>query len=496
MASVDATAVNVALPTMQRSLHATAADLQWVIEAYSLFLAALLLVGGSLGDRLGRRRVYAAGILIFTVSSAICGASPAVGFLIAARCLQGIGAALLVPGSLAIISASFDPSERGKAIGTWSGFSAITTAIGPLLGGLLVQVVSWRAVFFINVPIAAVTLYLVNRHVPESRDEDATGPIDWLGALLVTGALAGIVYGLIEAGARGFGNLPVAGSLVAGIVLLAAFVVAEARSPSPMVPLTIFRSRNFTGANLLTLLLYGGLGGALYFLPFDLQQVHGYSPTAAGAAFVPFTVIVFVTSRWAGGLVPRVGARLPLIVGPLVTALGFALLAVPGIGGSYWTTFFPAVVVLSLGMALVITPLTTTVMNALPTNESGVASGVNNAVTRAAGLLAIAALGLAVAATFSSSLDSRLNTLHVTSATKRALHAQQSKFVDATVPPAVPSAKKAQIETALKESYVAGFRVSALIAAATAAASALFAAWLIDGKQPEEAQRPLAQAAG
>lgn len=489
IASIDATAVNVALPTMQRELHATAANLQWVIEAYSLFLAALILVGGSLGDRMGRRKMYAAGMAIFTVASVSCGAAPNIGFVIVARCLQGIGGALLVPGSLAIISASFDQTRRGKAVGTWAGFSSITTAIGPVLGGWLVQSISWRAVFFINVPIAVVTLYLLYRHVPETRDEEASGPIDWLGALVVTGALAGIVFGLIEAGPRGFGDPLVAGTLVGGIVLLPIFVVVEARAASPMVPLDVFRSRNFTGANLLTLLLYGALGGSLYFLPFDLQQVQMYPPTAAGAAFLPFPIIIFVLSRWAGGLIQKYGARLPLVIGPIVTALGLALFALPGIGGSYWTTFFPAVIVMSLGMTLVIAPLTTTVLNAVPTHRSGVASGVNNAVTRAAGLLAIAVLGLVVASTFTSSLDSRLNALHASPAVKRALHAQRTKFVDAPIPSGISPSERAQLERTLKEAFVTAFRVAMLIAAGLAAGSALLAAWLIEGKQPELVQQ-------
>lgn len=483
MASIDGTAVNVALPTMQRGLHATAADVQWVIEAYSLFLASLILVGGSLGDRLGRRRIFAAGIMIFTVASIGCGVSPNVGFVIAARCLQGVGGACLVPGSLAIISASFDPVERGRAIGTWAGFSSITTAIGPVFGGWLVEAASWRTVFLINVPIAAVALVLLYRHVPESRDNGITGSIDWLGALVVTGALAGIVLGLIEAGPRGFGDPLVGASLIAGSLLLVAFVIVEARSPSPMVPLHVFRSRTFTGANLLTLLLYGALGGSLYFLPFDLQQVQRYSPTAAGAALVPFPVIIFVLSRWSGGLVQRYGARLPLVVGPIVTAIGFALFARPSVGGSYWTTFFPAVVVMSLGMTLVIAPLTTTVMNAVPTHQAGVASGVNNAVSRAAGLLAIAVLGLVVATTFASSLDSRLNTLQVSPAVRSTLDAQRSKLVDAPVPTGVTRTERAQIEDTLKEAFVAAFRASMLIAAALAVGSAVLAGWLIDGKQ-------------
>lgn len=494
IASIDATAVNVALPIMQRSLHATAADVQWVIEGYSLFLASLILVGGSLGDRLGRRRVFAAGLVIFTVASVACGIAPNIGLVIAARCVQGIGAACLVPGSLAIISASFEPARRGKAVGTWAGFSSITTAVGPVLGGWLAQAVSWRAVFLINVPIAAVTLFLLYRHVPESRDEEATGSIDWLGAAAVTGALAGLTFGLIEAGPHGFGDPLVAISLLGGVALGVVFVAIEAWIASPMVPLGIFRSRNFTGANLLTLSLYGALGGSLYFLPFNLQQVQHYSPTAAGAALLPFPIIAFVLSRWGGGLVQRYGARLPLVIGPIVTAAGFGLFAVPNIGGSYWTTFFPAVVVMSLGMTLVIAPLTTTVLNAVPTHQSGVASGVNNAVSRAAGLLAIAVLGLVVATTFASSLDSRLSSLHVSPAVKSAIDAQRSKFVDASVPADLPAAERAALVRALKESFVSGFRASTLIAATLAVASALLAAWLIDGKKPDEAGRPHSRA--
>ncbi|GAC1471948.1 MAG: MFS transporter [Chloroflexota bacterium] len=484
IASIDGTVVNVALPTMQRTFHATSADLQWVIEAYSLFLAALILVGGSLGDRLGRRAIFAAGITLFTISSVACGAAPTIGVLIGARALQGVGGALLVPGSLAIISASFDASRRGKAIGTWSGFSAVTTALGPVLGGWLVQNASWRWVFFINVPIAAITLALLFRHVPESRDEEQTGALDWLGALLVTGALGGIVYGLIEAGPRGFGDAVVLGSLLVGIALLAAFVAQERRSPAPMMPLDVFRSRTFTGANLLTLLLYGGLGGSLYFFPFDLQQVQGYSPTAAGAAFLPFTVIVFVLSRWAGGLVQRYGAKLPLVVGPVITAAGFALFAVPDTGGSYWTTFFPGVVVMSLGMTIVIAPLTTAVMNAVETHRSGVASGVNNAVSRAAGLLAIAVLGLVVASTFNASLDSRLAQLHAAPQVRSAVVAQRAKLVGATIPSGVAKTERVQLERALKESFVSAFRTSMLVAAALALLSAALAAWLIEGARP------------
>src|ERR671932_340777 len=314
LAFIDGTVVNVALPALQRDLHATAADLLWVIEAYSLFLSSLILVGGSLGDHLGRRRIFAAGVALFTLASVGCGLAPGVTSLVVARAVQGVGGALMVPGSLAIISASFDEDRRGQAIGTWSGFTTITSALGPVLGGWLIQHVSWRAVFFIDVPLGALTVALLLWHVPESRDEELSGGLDWWGALLVTLGLAAVVYGFIESGTLGLGHPLVVASLAAGAVALGLFVTVEARSRAPMLPLSLFRSRTFSGTNLLTLLLYGALGGTLYFLPLNLQQVQGYSATAAGAALLPFTAIMFALSRWAGGLVKRYGAQLPVSV--------------------------------------------------------------------------------------------------------------------------------------------------------------------------------------
>lgn len=488
MASIDGTVVNVALPTMQRDLHAGAADLQWVIEIYSLFLSALILVGGTLGDRVGRRRIYAIGVAIFAVASIACGIAPNVGALVAARALQGIGGALLVPGSLAIIGASFDEERRGRAIGTWAGFSTVMTALGPVLGGWLVQNVSWRSVFFINVPLAILTLVLIFRHVPESRDVEIVGGLDWLGAALITTSLGALVYGLIAAGSRGLSDGVVLAALGAGAVLLGLFVVVEARSNSPMLPLQVFRSRAFSGANLLTLLLYGALGGSLYFLPFNLQQVQGYSPAEAGAALLPFTLVVFLLSRWTGGLVARYGAKRTLIVGPAITAAGFILFALPDIGGSYWTTFFPAIMVMSFGMAVVIAPLTTTVMNTLDTQHSGIASGVNNAVSRTAGLLAIAVLGLVAAATFNSGLDSRLTSLHASGPARAALHAQRSKLAGASIPSGTPAAR-ARLRRAVNEAFVQAFRIIMLVAAGLALTSALVSASLIPGIGPAPAAR-------
>src|SRR5438132_1816574 len=332
MAFIDGTVVNVALPALQTNLNATIVDVQWVIEAYSLLLAALLLVGGSLGDHFGRRRVFLVGVALFAFASAWCGFAANIGQLIAAREVQGLGAALLVPGSLAIISSSFPENERGRAIGTWSGFSAITAAIGPVIGGWLIEHVSWRAVFFINIPLALLVILISLWRVPESSDQESQG-LDWLGAAVAASGLGALVYGLIESSRLGFNDRSVLAALTAAVVLLALFGMTERRVPNPMLPLALFRSRMFTGTNVLTFLLYAALGGTLFFLPLNLIQVQHYSATAAGAALLPFILTISFLSRWSGSLVTAYGAKLPLIVGPLIAALGFALFLVPGTGG-------------------------------------------------------------------------------------------------------------------------------------------------------------------
>jgi EmrB/QacA subfamily drug resistance transporter len=491
MGFLDGTIVNVALPVIQDELNATAVDALWIVESYALMLAALILVGGSLGDHYGRRRIFMVGVALFTMASVWCGLAPSPGQLIAARAVQGIGGALMIPGSLAIISASFSEENRGKAIGTWSGFSGVTAAIGPIVGGFLIDNVSWRAAFFINIPLALIVLFISLRHVPESQDPEAAR-LDFAGAFLATLGLGGIVFGLIEATNRGFSDPLVFVPLIVGIAALAAFVYAEYRGREPMMPLSLFRSRNFSGANLLTMLLYMGLGGALYFFPFVLIQVHGYSATAAGSAFLPFIVLTFLLSTWAGGLVPRFGPRVPLIIGPVITAVGFILFALPGTGGSYWTTFFPAVVVMGFGMTLVIAPLTTTALNSVEGRHSGLASGVNNAVSRTASLLAIAIMGVFVFAAFSGALDSRLANLDLSQETQIAMEEQKSSLGAAEPPVDIDGETVADIERAVDESFVTSFRVAMYIAAALAIASALAAAILIEGKgsvaRPEEVE--------
>ena len=488
MAFIDGTVVNVALPTLQRELKASGADALWVVESYALFLAALILVGGALGDRLGRKRVFTAGIALFTVASAACGLAPTAGVLIAARAVQGIGGALLVPGSLAIISASFSAKDRGAAIGTWSGATTVTSALGPVSGGWLVQNVSWRAVFFLNIPLAVIAIGITLLHVPESRDPNATGRLDYPGAMLATVGLGGVVFGLIEWGALGFGQPPVLIGLVVGVAALAGFVIVEMQTAHPMMPLTLFQSRTFAGTNLLTLLLYGGLGGALYFLPFNLQQVQGYSATAAGASLLPFTVIMFGLSRWAGGLNERFGARLPLVVGPSIAAAGFVLFSLPGTGGTYWTTYFPAVVVLALGMAITVAPLTTAVMGSVGQSQAGVASGVNNAVSRASGLLAIAVLGIVVAAFFNGNLDSSIASMHLPSAATHALDVQRGRLGAAQAPASLDPATRAALTNHIHDAFIGGFRVAMLAGAALALVSAVSAAVLIEGKPRKPAR--------
>ncbi len=476
MAFIDGTVVNVALPALQSALNATVTDVQWVIEAYSLLLSALLLVGGSLGDRYGRRRVFIIGVVIFAAASAWCGLAPGIRPLIIARAAQGFGAALLVPGSLAIISSSFREEDRGRAIGTWSGFSAITAAIGPVLGGWLIEQLSWRAVFFINLPLAIIVVVICYWRVPESSGNEK-GRLDWLGAIVIALGLGALVWGLIESTRLGFAHPAIVAGLVAGLILIVTFVFLERQRPHPMVPLELFRSRTFTGANLLTLLLYSALGGTLFFLPLNLIQVQHYSPTAAGAALLPFILIMFLLSRWAGGLVRKYGAKIPLIVGPAIAAIGFALFTLPGVGGSYWKTFFLPMILLGTGMAISVAPLTTTVMNSVAQTRAGIASGINNAVSRVAGLLAIAVLGIVMLQAFNHALDTNLS--GSPSSIRQSLDQQRTKLAAAVLPQNIAPTARAQLRDAIDRAFVAGFRAVMFAGALLATGGAICAWWLI-----------------
>ena len=474
MAFIDSTVVNVALPALQTNLNATAVDVQWVVEAYSLLLSAFLLVGGSLGDHYGRRRIFLIGVTLFAIASAACGFAWTIQQLIVARAFQGFGAALLTPGSLAIISNSFSDEERGRAIGTWSGFSAITTGIGPLLGGWLIEHVSWRAVFFINLPIALFVILISLRHVTANSDRDSTR-IDWLGSILAAVGLGALVYGLIESSRLGFGNGVVTTGLAAGCLLLVVFLVVEARLPNPMLPLGLFRSRIFAGTNLLTFLLYAALGGTLFFLPLNLIQIQHYSPTAAGATLLPFILIMSLLSRWSGGLVTRYGPKPPLVIGPLISGAGYVLFMLPGTAAGYWTKFFPPVVVLGFGMAVTVAPLTTSVMNSVVQNRAGIASGVNNAVARTAGLIAIAVFGIVMLDVFSGELDRRLNESKVPSPVSESVRAQSSKLAAIEIPQDQDRPTQELVRRAIDESFVSAFRAVMLIGAGLAVASAITA---------------------
>jgi EmrB/QacA subfamily drug resistance transporter len=479
MVFIDGTVVSVALPAIAREFNATGAEVQWVVESYALMLSALLLVGGSLGDRFGRRRIFALGIVLFTLASVACGLAASASWLILARGVQGIGGALLVPGSLALISASFEPRERGPAIGTWSGFSGITAAIGPLVGGWLVEH-SWRWAFLLNVPLAAIVLLILPR-IPESRNPQAKG-LDPAGSALATLGLGGLVFGLIESSQRGFGHPAIVAALAVGCVSFAAFVAVEARAKSPMLPLGLFRSSDFTGANALTLFLYGALSSVFFFLPLNLIQVQGYSPLEAGAALLPFIAILFFFSRWSGGLVARYGARRPLLLGPAIVALGFLLMSRPGIGGSYWTTFFPAILVLGAGMAASIAPLTTVVMNAVGQENAGIASGVNNAASRAAGLLSIALFGILLANVFGKELERRVDALPIDPSDRQEVLRERNRLAAAEPPAGLSTDEAAHVRAAIEAAFVAGFQAVARASALLALAACL-SSWLWIGKE-------------
>lgn len=480
MAFIDSTVVNVALPALQANFGATVAGMQWVVESYGLTLAALILVGGSMGDMLGRRLMFLLGVLVFAIASLLCGIAANIHQLILARAVQGIGAAFLVPGSLALISASFDESDRGRAIGTWSGSTAITTAIGPVLGGWLIQHLSWRWAFFLNLPLAAAVIVISLWRVPESRSREQRH-IDWWGALAATLCLSGLVFGCIESAILGWKNPLVVGSLGTGVVCMAGFLLIEAKAASPMVPLNLFRSPAFSGANLLTFFLYAATGIFFFLLPLNLIQVQGYSATAAGGAVLPLILLMFLLSRWSGGLVARYGARLPLVVGPLIAAFGFVLFAVPAVGGSYWTTFFPAVIVLGLGMAVSVAPLTTVVMESIDQDRAGTASGINNAVARIAGLLAIAVFGVVMVTEFGAHLNRSLTNVKMPDGVRNELRSGEIKLAALKPPGGIEPATSAAIESSIVAAFVFSFRSMMGICAALALASSMVAWRMIPG---------------
>lgn len=485
MAFIDSSALNVVLSNLQSDFGASGAQLLWIVNAYLLMLAALILTGGALGDRFGRKRIFSMGIALFAVASLACGFAPTIGLLLAGRVIQGIGGALMVPGSLAIITATFKRRRRGWAIGIWSAASTLTTMAGPAIGGVFASLGVWRLVFFINVPLAVVALFALV-HVPETRDETATGRFDIWGTLLVVLGLFGVTFGAIGlgngSGAEGANPLDVL-SLIGGIVALALFIVVEMRSAHPMMPLSIFRSRTFVGTNVMCVFLYGALSGTLFFFPLNLIQIQGYNPALAGLANLPFSIVLAILSPMMGRMADRVGTRLLLTVGPSVVALGFILLALPGITSgpvAYWWTYFPGILVIGVGMGITVAPLTTAVMSSAPTEHSGLASGVNNAVTRSAQVLALAILGAVAIFTFSSALQTRANTLPLSTQQRATLVADAGKLGETPPPPGLDQQAASQVTTAVQESFVNTFRLLSIISACMALLSGALA-WLLVG---------------
>ncbi len=474
MTFIDSTVVNVALPALQSDLHATVVDVQWVIESYGLFLSALILVGGALGDSLGRRAMFVLGVSAFAFASVGCGFSSSIRTLVVWRSVQGIAAAFLVPESLAIISSSFDEKSRGKAIGTWAGFTTMTTALGPVLGGWLIEHASWHWIFFINVPLAALVLVVSLGHVPESRSSD-TRRVDWLGAATATVGLAAVVYGFLESATFGWLQPRVVGSLVFGFGSLILFVFIENAVRTPMVPLKLFKSASFSGANLLTLCLYAALGIFFFLFPLNLIQIQKYSATATGAAALPMILLMFLLSRWSGGLLTRYGPKVPLIVGPLIAAAGFLLFTVPDVGARYWIGFFPGFMVLGLGMAISVAPLTTVVMNSVEQELVGTASGINNAVARVAGVLAVAVLGAVMIAAFAHSLRNSLADLNLNADIVHELESNVDRLGSLDAPSGTDPQTATAIRSAVTEAFLFAFRRIMLLCACFAIAGAVVA---------------------
>jgi len=487
MVFLDGTVVNVALPIIQRELAAPLSGLQWILDAYALFLAALLLVGGALGDAYGRKTLFLIGLGVFTLSSAVCGLAPNLNVLIAARAVQGIGGALLVPGSLAMIKAVIVPEDSGRAIGLWTGLSGVTAAIGPLVGGYLAGAVSWRTIFFVNVPLAVVAAFATVRYVPANRDERASRNLDWIGAATTVAGLGGLTFGLIEGPARGWGSLLIITALVLGVVCLLLFPLREARASHPMVPLQLFRSRNFSGSNLVTLGVYFCFSGATLFIVLNLQQLQGYSPVEAGLALSPITLALLFLSPRAGALSNRIGARLPMVVGPILICIAYVLFMLPGLHVLYPIQLLPSVIVLGVGMAIFITPLTTTVMGSVPEHSVGIASGVNNAVSRVAGLLAIAVLGAIIAARFNVALTSRVSHLSIPPSAQASMLRQRDRLADVPVPRSLPVPQQQRAHAAVQDAFLESYRWAMGTCAAICLVCAAISALTIRGESTNAA---------
>jgi len=467
LAFMDGSVVNIALPTLQAKFQATAGGIQWVVQSYALFSAALLLLGGAIGDRYGRRRIFLSGIAVFALASATCAVSVSLGQLIASRALQGIGGAMLIPQGLSILSASFPSEQRGRAIGTWSAWTSVFIALGPVAGGWLVQVWSWRLIFLLNLPVALLVILLAPR-IPESHavsDGGSTLPLDRLGATLATSSFAAIIYALSFAQQLGWRNPQVAWPLIIGVGLLAAFLRSQQKRRNAMMPLSLFRIQRFFAANLLTFLLYGALGGALYVIPFYLIQVRHYAPAMAGAVFLPLIALMFFFSARVGALIPKVGERLLLSVGAILSGAGFAAFTLlDGVHG-YFLSILPGVLLLGAGMTLAVAPLTNAVMSSVPENEMGVASAVNNALSRLAGLVAVSLLSLVLAHGFSTSLGTQIHRSSLPAEAREQMIANQGRLHDIPIPAGLTQQQGTEAALLLDQAFLSGFRLVMLTCA-------------------------------
>lgn len=460
MAFIDGTALNVVLPALQQSLDAKGADLFWILNAYLLMLASLILIGGSLGDKLGRKKVFMIGIFIFITGSALCGLSPGVFYLIVFRIIQGIGGALMIPGSLSLISSSIDAKERGKAIGTWSAITTVVTMGGPVLGGALADAGLWRYIFFINIPIGIVALLILWRKVAESKDDSTDQTIDFPGAISIASGLALLTFGFLRMPAVGFNNWQVYGSLALGLLLLIVFICIEGTSTHPMMPLSLFSNKTFSGINLLTFFLYAGLGGGMLFMSLNMVQVQGYSQLQSGLTFLPFTVLMISIARYAGAIADKKGPRLLLIIGPALAGAGLLMLSFikQTTGPSdYWTSFFPGVLVFGFGMSLTVAPLTATVMGAVSDHFSGTASGINNAMTRIANVFANAIFGALAVLFFSGAMRGELKKLSLNEKDKKAVMEQSANLGNAKVPAGIDGSNKKAVEIAYHNGFISAY---------------------------------------
>ena len=481
MAFIDSTALTVILPSLQQDLGAEGTDIFWILNAYLLMLAALILVGGSLGDKLGRKKVFMTGITIFLGASVACGLSPSVTWLIMARSLQGLGGALMIPGSLSIISATFHHREKGKAIGIWSAATTLVTVGGPLLGGALADAGWWRAIFFVNVPIGLITLWVLASRVPESTGGSLDRRLDYAGAVVVVIALALLTFGFLEIPSLGW-TWPVYTSLAGGIAALGLFIRIEQHSDFPMVPLRLFRNKVFAGANLLTFFLYAALSSTILFLLLNLVQIQGYTQLQAGMALLPFSILMASLAQRVGAMVDRYGPRWFLVVGPALAGVGFVLLAGVGLtkgAPDFWTTYFPGILVFAFGMTLTVVPLTTTVMSAVEDRYAGTASGVNNATTRTASVLANAVVGVVAIALFTQSLSHAIADVPLTPLARQAVMDQAIELGNARVPEGVANPHRATVSAGFRGAFVATFRQIMWINAGLALLAAITAFFLI-----------------